>query len=93
MFETDADRLAMIKALGGLDCKIRGGCFWGIFDNASADALTLVESTDPVITCRSSDVTHLSMVKDDTIDICGDLWRIKKFEPDGTGITRILLKR
>jgi hypothetical protein len=89
--ETDADRLAMIKSLGGLSVRIRGQDFFAIFDNEYADAFGMVEGSSPAITSRTTDVERLAIAKDDVIDICGRQWRVKQHRHDGTGMTVTLL--
>jgi hypothetical protein len=93
MFETDADRLAMIKSLGGLAVPVRGNNLWGIFDNGNVDVLSMVESSGPSFNCRTSDVELLAIAKDDEVDIKGEQFRVKKMDPDGTGMTLIHLKK
>lgn len=93
MLESDADRLAMIKSLGGLSVSVRGQSFWAIFDNGNVDVLGMVESSDPFLTCRTSDVLSLAIVKDDAIEIAGEQYRMKTTKDDGTGMTHMALKR
>lgn len=92
MFESDADRLAMIKGLGGQLVRSPSGEFWAIFDRPSA--LTpdgAVETRQSVLVARTADVEALT--KDTPLSIGADEYRIKRLEPDGTGMTTIILKR
>lgn len=91
--ETDADRLAMIKSLGGVLASVRGNGIWGIFDNGNIDVLSMVESAGPSLNCRSSDVALVFMTKDDEMEINGEQYRVKKMDPDGTGMTMVHLKK
>lgn len=92
MFETDADRLASIKGLGGQLVRHSEGQFWGIFDREfSLSPDGSVESRQPVITARSSDVKDLP--KDTVLTVDEEDFRIKRPEPDGSGMTLIILKR
>lgn len=68
------------------------GEFWAIFDRPSA--LTpdgSVETRQPVLVARSIDVDALA--KDTPLSVGTDEYRIKRLEPDGTGMTTIILKR
>lgn len=92
MIESDADRLAMIKGLGGQLVRHAGGEFWAIFDRPSALSPDgAVETRQPVLQARSIDVDTLT--KDAPLSIGTDEYRIKRLEPDGTGMTTIILKR
>lgn len=94
--ESDADRLAMIKSLGGQLVRVPNGEFWAIFDKETADILggPAVESRQPELSsCRTSDVERLQIIKDDPVEIGTETYRVKKPEDDGTGMSRVLLKR
>jgi hypothetical protein len=92
----DATLLRMLKssgrAGGGQFVRVRGQEFYAIFDNGFSQALDLVESSEPYLTMRTSDVTRVKLVKDDVIDGLAQVFRVKHHEPDGTGMSRILLK-
>ena len=49
-----------------------------------------VDGTQPVVTCRSSDVTGIDT--DDTITIDSVTYNIVNIQPDGTGITVLILQ-
>tara|TARA_R100000697_G_scaffold72682_1_gene85040 strand:+ start:1740 stop:2042 length:303 start_codon:yes stop_codon:yes gene_type:complete len=49
-----------------------------------------VDGTQPVVTCRSSDVTNIDTA--DTIAIDGTTFNIVNIQPDGTGITTLILQ-
>lgn len=89
--ETDADRLAMIKSLGGQLINHMHGSFWALFERDFLLIVDAVESRQPVLTARTIDVTDLP--KDTVLDVGGDTYRIKRPEPDGTGMSTIILKR
>lgn len=91
MFETDADRLAMIKSLGGQLIRHNEGEFWAIFDREFVLLVEGVESRQPVLTARTSDVAALP--KEVVLDVCSAEYRIKRHEPDGTGMSLVILKR
>lgn len=91
--ETDRSRLRMIKAVGGLIASFSRGDIWCIFDNGNADVLSMVESSGPSMHCRSSDVSSIAITKDDEVEINGEQYRVKKMDPDGTGMTMVHLKK
>ena len=49
-----------------------------------------VDGTQPVVTCRSSDVTNIDTA--DTIAIDGITYNIVNIQPDGTGTTTLILQ-
>lgn len=99
MFESDADRLALIKSLGGQLVRYAGGEFWAIFDREYYEAGfgdgPAVESSQPALTARTSDVKNL--LKDTPLDITVDgqveTYFVKRHQPDGTGMSVVFLKR
>ena len=93
--DSDADRLAMLQGLGGQTITATGGTFTAIFDNGYADSLggPAVEGTEPRLTARTSDLTSLSVGKGDTLTIASVAWKVSRTEPDGTGITIVILKK
>lgn len=91
MFESDADRLESIKSLGGQLITCDQEKFWGIFDREYTSSDGVVESTQPVITARTKDVSELP--KDTLLTIGAEEFRIKRHEPDGSGYTHLFLKR
>jgi hypothetical protein len=93
--ETDADRLELIQALGGQIVRADSGTMCAVFDNAYS-GVSLgdldVEDTGPRLTCRSSDVARLSLRKDSLITVGEKDWRVARPEPDGTGMTILILR-
>lgn len=91
--DTDADRLEAIKSLGGQCVHHDSGEFWAIFDNGylGVSAADLdVEERGPRLTCRTCDVESLR--KDTSVTVNGADYRIARAEPDGTGMTTLILK-
>lgn len=93
MFESDADRLAMIQSLGGQVARVRGSEIWGIFDNDFTVLQDMVETTTPALTCRTSDVERLVIVKDDVLELGDAQWRVRQHQPDGTGMSVLVFRR
>ena len=95
MLESDSDRLALLKGLGGSLVSTPAGALWGIFDAAYVAVGTdaAVEATTPALVCRSSDVALLGITKDVRLSIEGTPFRVARAEPDGTGMTTLVLRR
>jgi len=98
MLESDADRLASIQALGaGAILKHQGVIYDVIFDNEYVLAGE-VEERAPAATMRSSDVALAAFGKDAVVQVYNPFdgstkdYRVRRFEPDGTGMTQVILK-
>lgn len=91
--ETEADRLAILRGLGGVDVASGGRVFVAVFDNEylGQDAGVEVEGRQPVLTCLTSEADRL--VKGAVIDVCGASYRVVRHEPDGTGMSRLVLRK
>lgn len=87
--ETDADRLAMLQALGEL-ITVGVAQVWAIVDNEYVEALG-VAGTQPVATCRSTDVTAVTRAT--SVVRGGVTYRVANIESDGTGMTALRLER
>lgn len=96
MFENEADRLAEIKALGGqLVVTDTAESLWAIFDNDYLEVLgdPGVETRAPVMQCRTSDVEALAIQKDTEIQFDERTYRVHKHQPDGTGMSLLVLRK
>lgn len=95
MYESDADRLASLVALGGLRVRAERGELLAIFDR-QYEPTTLGDSSivasGPVATCRSSDVSRLELARGASVMIDQDRYRVVDVRPDGTGITVLTLE-
>lgn len=95
-FESDADRLAMIQAVGEQFDTGKPTGMWAVFDEAyvgtELDRFT-VANGEPVLTCRTSDVVAHELVKGSKVTRAagGSGYFVKDLEPDGTGITLVRL--
>lgn len=88
---SDTDLLAMIKSLGGQPVHHDGGEFWAVFDREFAlSANGSIETRQPSLTARTSDVQ--SLAKDSVLRVGDEVYRLKRPEPDGTGVTLLILK-
>ena len=93
--ESAADRLALLDSDEyGVAATYSGSTVYGIFDNdyfdGIADAGVPVESAQPRFLCRTADVS--SVAHDETILISGVTYTIVGIEPDGTGMTNLILE-
>ena len=68
-----------------------GNTIDGILDEEYAEALGIA-GTAPVFLCRSADVEELALVENDTLAIGGTVYEIANIEPDGTGMTKLVLE-
>lgn len=98
MLESEADRLASIKALGGEPFSTTSAeKLWAIFDREYLESELGVHSVAnrrPVLTCRTSDVAAHSLVKESKVtrDSDGSTFFCSKFEADGVGMTLVMLR-
>jgi hypothetical protein len=89
--ETEYDRLASIKALGGQLVSTDSGSFWAIFDREYLEAVD-TESRSPVLTARTSDAEWYAARKGTGITIGSTVYRVQRHEPDGTGMSVVFLE-
>lgn len=89
--ESDAERLSSLMALGGESVVCATGSFTAIFDNDYI-AVGEVEERGPGLTVRTSDVTQLLLRKGTVLTIQSAQYRIRRHEPDGTGMSRLILE-
>ena len=92
------DPIADLEQLFANDFSIaatyNSGTVRGIFDNqySSVDAGGEVDfaSSDPTVSCETSDVS--AAVEGETITISGTNYTIREVMPDGTGMTELVLE-
>lgn len=88
MFESDADRLVLIRALGGVEFEGPQGSFLAIFDQpALALGDLAVVTPAPQLTARTSDLEQAGVVSGGTITGNGRSYLARQLLPDGTGMT------
>lgn len=95
MFESDADRLALIQAVGEQFDTGKPTKLWAIYDREYeevAPGRVSFVSGKAQIACRTSDVALHELVKQSKLTRAdGSVWFAKGFEPDGTGMTVVTL--
>lgn len=89
--DTESDRLALVKALGGQLMRVEAGDFWAIFDREYQTALD-TETRVPVLTCRTSDAERFIKPKGTVVPVGNDTYRVRRHEPDGTGMSIVYLE-
>lgn len=90
--ESEADRRAMLIGLGGKCYPTAAGSLLAIFDNDFMEAGN-TETRMPVLTCTTEDAGQVTADrKGTTVTIEGSVYRIRRHEPDGTGMSRIPLE-
>jgi hypothetical protein len=67
-----------------------GGTIYGIFDNEYVE-IGAVATLAPILTCRTSDVSAAS--EGTSIVIGGVTYQIMVKQPDGTGVSRLILEK
>ena len=89
-----ADDLADIFTAGELPMDAAAvGAFtiYGVLNNDYIDVLD-VTGTQPVFTCRSSDVTLANIVRGSSLIINSITYIVRNLKPAGTGITMLVLE-
>lgn len=89
--DSESDRRALLSALGGQDAITDRGLVLGILDNESSEALD-IEGTVPVFTCQTCDVERYQLRKGALLNYAGMAYRVRRHEPDGTGMSRLILE-
>jgi hypothetical protein len=89
--ETEADRLASIQALGGQLVAAEDGQFWAIFDREFLESVD-TETRVPVLTARTSDAEQYIPRKGAAVTVGAVVYRVRRHEPDGTGMTLVFLE-
>lgn len=94
--ESDADRLAMLSEDDfGVEVTVGASTIKGIFDKeylAVQGGEADVESDAPTVLVRSSDVTAESIAVSSTLTISSASYVVVSVQPDGTGMTRLVLR-
>lgn len=89
--ETLADRHASIEALGGKHYPTTGGRLLAIFENEYQEGVG-TETRLPVLTCATEDAEAIEVTrKGFEVTVDGKVYRVRRHEPDGTGMSRLIL--
>lgn len=88
MYESDDDRLAMIRALGGIEFIGPRGKFWAVFEQPAVALGDLAVVTPaPQLTARTSDLERAAVVSGGTVRRNSVSYLVRQLLPDGTGMT------
>lgn len=74
----------------GVSARVGSVDVTGIFDNAESDTFGMVSNSRPVLTVASEDVPAAAVGTSVVIGTTN--YTIAELQPDGTGITRLMLK-
>jgi hypothetical protein len=78
--ETEADRLASIKALGGQLVRAESGDFWAIFDREYLESVD-TETRSPALTARTSDAERCAPRKGGAaVSVGVEIFRVRRHE-------------
>jgi hypothetical protein len=89
----DMDVFVDTEAGFGVEAELEDGAtIDGILDEEYAEALGIAGSA-PVFLCRSADVAELTLLENDRLTIGGTVYEVANIEPDGTGMTKLVLER
>ena len=73
-------------------CTLPGGAVVQVlFDQPHADAQGFMEASNPSALGRTDELAALSHGA--SVSIAAQAWRVVGFQPDGTGLTRLILER
>jgi hypothetical protein len=82
-----------VAALANATASIAGIAVPGVFDNGHAGSFgDLIADTAPSFAAAVADLDGLSVAVGGTVTIGAVIWTIARIEPDGTGMTRLILK-
>lgn len=95
MSDSHLDLYCLLRDTGGETMKADRGEFVGIFDNEFLELAgdPPIETRTPTIMARDVDVERLELRKAATVTRGTKAYRIDRLEPDGTGLTRIVLRK
>lgn len=95
MFESDADRLTLIQAVGEQFDTGRPTKLWGIYDREYEEVSPgriSIAGGRALLHCRTMDVESHELVKQSKlVRSDGSVLFVNGFEPDGTGMTIVVL--
>jgi hypothetical protein len=98
LFESEADRLALVNGLGGEEFDTgKADRLLAIFERETVDSLGQmipVQNRRPMLTCRESDATLHELVKGSRVVRIADKapYIVATVEPDGSGMCILMLR-
>ena len=82
----------MLRSVGGAEYPTDGGNILGVFDHEYVDGVD-VEGRQPLLTSATADVVALGLRKGSLVTVGGETYRVRRHEPDGTGMSRLILEQ
>lgn len=94
MFESDADREAMLVGLGGSSVTGPGGQLTGVLEREyfAAGDETAVDSSAPRLIVRTAEAKRARVEHGVSVTVEGEIYTVRSVQPDGTGITTCILE-
>ena len=94
MFESDADREALLRGLGGSSVTGPGGRFTGVLEReyAGIGDEALVDSSAPRLIVRTEAARCARVERGTAVTIEGETYIVRSLQPDGTGMTTCILE-
>ena len=80
-----------LRVLGGEEHDTDAGPLLGIFDHDYVEGVD-VEARPPTLTCNTAAVERLQLRKGARVTVSGVAYRVRRHEPDGTGLSRLILE-
>ena len=95
MLESEADRLAMVQAVGETFSTAKADKLWLIFDREYIEQQLgefSIDGRKPIGLGRTSDIALHELVKDSVVrrDADGGSYMVRRLQPDGTGMTLLV---
>jgi hypothetical protein len=90
-FDADDFGTAATYTPSGGSASTVNGIFRNVFFEAEAGGNVGVAMQDPIFICRTADVS--SAAEGDAISISGTAYTVRVVEPDGSGVTRLMLEK
>lgn len=75
----------------GVAATLDGQAVRGVFDNGYMQALGGMASAEPSFMLRSADASTATQAS--LLVVAGTTYRVRSLQPDGTGVTTLLLER
>jgi hypothetical protein len=95
VIESAADRLAMIRAVGGIRVSAERGTMDAIYDTADTAVegpAVAIDSYGPRLTARTSDVRRLGLADGASVTCEHGTFTVRAVADDGTGMSVVALE-
>jgi hypothetical protein len=89
---SDATFRVMLRSVGGTQLSTDSGSLLGFFDNEFIEGAE-IEGRQPVLTCATPNVVALGLRKGSLVTVEGETYRVRRHEPNGDGMSRLILEQ